>query len=201
MKKSKKSNIVIVLVVVLLALAVGYAAFSTNLTITGTAKTKTGNWDVEFTAASITPTTVSGNFGVNDEKSSTSFTPTNVTVNAVLQAPGDGANVTATITNAGKLNAVLKDFKVDGEGFAEEGTNVYKNGDIRVKVPVTTNGNIAAGASRNFVFSVEWDKNASDITTSQTANFTITFTYEQDGQVFNGVQSFDVVNNVVTTNN
>lgn len=198
MKKSKKSNIVIVLVVLLLALAVGYAAFSTNLTITGTAKTKTGNWDVEFTAASITPTTVSGKF---DENSSTSFTPTNVTVNAVLNAPGDGANVTATITNAGKLNAVLKDFKVEGEGFAEEGTNVYKNGDIRVKVPVTTNGNIAAGASRNFVFSVEWDKNASDITTSQTANFTITFTYEQDGQVFNGVQSFDVVNNVVTTNN
>lgn len=188
MKKSKKSNIVIVLVVLLLALAVGYAAFSTNLTITGTAKTKTGNWDVEFTAASITPTTVSGKF---DENSSTSFTPTNVTVNAVLNAPGDGANVTATITNAGKLDAVLKSFEVTGEGFAKEG-NVYKKGDIIVTVPDTTNGNIAAEASRNFVFSVEWDKKASDITTSQTANFTITFTYEQNGQVFNGVQSFSV---------
>ena len=48
MKKSKKSNIVIVLVVLLLALAVGYAAFSTELNITGTATTKTGNWDVRF---------------------------------------------------------------------------------------------------------------------------------------------------------
>lgn len=194
MKKSKKSNIVIVLVVLLLALAVGYAAFSSNLTITGTAKTKTNNWDVEFTAASITPTTVSGNFGVNDEKSSTSFTPTNVTVNAVLQAPGDGANVTATITNAGKLDAVLKSFNVTG--MTKDG-DVYKNGDIIVKLPDTKNGNIAAGQARNFVFSVEWDKNATDITTAQTASFVITFTYEQDGQVFNEVQSF----NVVTTNN
>ena len=194
MKKSKKSNIVIVLVVLLLALAVGYAAFSTELNITGTATTKSGNWDVKFTAASITPTAVNGKFDENDEKSSIGFTSTDVTVNAVLQAPGDGANVTATITNAGKLDAVLKSFNVTG--MTKDG-DVYKNGDIIVKLPDTTNGNIAAGQARNFVFSVEWDKNATEITTPQTASFVITFTYEQDGVVFNGVQSFDVV----TTNN
>lgn len=192
MKKSKKSNIVIVLVVLLLALAVGYAAFSTELKITGTAKTKTGNWDVKFTAASITPTAVNGKFDENDEKSSTEFTATDVTVNAVLQAPGDGANVTATITNAGKLDAVLKSFNVTG--MTEDG-DVYKNGDIIVKLPDTSNGNIAAGQARNFVFSVEWDKDATDITTPQTASFVITFTYEQDGVEFTGEQSFNVINN------
>lgn len=186
MKKSKKSNIVIVLVVLLLALAVGYAAFSTELNITGTAKTKTGNWDVKFTAAEITPTVVTGSF---DESSSAEFTSTDVTVNAVLQAPGDGANVTATITNAGKLDAVLKSFNVTG--MTKDG-DVYKNGDIIVKLPDTTNGNIAAGQARNFVFSVEWDKNATNITTAQTASFVITFTYEQGGTTFVGQQSFNV---------
>ena len=188
MKKNKKSNIVIVLVVLLLALAVGYAAFSTNLKITGTAKTKTGNWDVKFTAASITPTVITGTF---DEASSTSFTTTDVTVNAVLNAPGDGANVTATITNAGKLDAVLKSFSITEEGFTKEG-NVYKNGDIIVTLPDTTDGNIAAGKARDFIFSVEWNKNATDITTAQTANFVITFTYEQGGTTFVGQQSFNV---------
>ena len=188
MKKSKKSNIVIVLVVLLLALAVGYAAFSTELKITGTATTKSGNWDVKFTAAEITESTLAGDF--EDNTATVSEDKKTVEVAAYLQAPGDGANVTATITNAGKLDAVLKSFNVTG--MTKDG-DVYKNGDIIVKLPDTTNGNIAAGQARNFVFSVEWDKNAEDVTTAQTASFSITFTYEQDGQVFNGVQSFNVV--------
>ena len=196
MKKSKKSNIVIVLVVLLLALAVGYAAFSTELKITGTATTKSGNWNVYFDNATITESTLVGDF--DDNTATVSEDKKTVNVAAYLQAPGDGANVTATIKNAGKINAVLKSFEVKGDGFTKEGTtNVYKNGDIIVTVPDTTGGNIAAGQARNFVFSIEWNKDAKEVTTVQPASFEITFTYVQDGQVFNGVQSFDVV----TTNN
>ena len=184
----KKSNIVIVLVVLLLVLAVGYAAFSTNLTITGTAKTKTDNWKVRFTKAEI-ETALDGNF---TETSSVTCADTAVTVNAVLQAPGDGASVTATIANEGKLDAVLDKFVVEGNGFTKEGTNVYKNGDIRVTVPDTTDGNIAAGEARVFVFTVEWDAASTDTASDKTASFSITFTYEQNGAVFNEVQSFDL---------
>lgn len=194
MKKNKKSNIVIVLVVLLLALTIGYAAFSSELTITGTAKTKTGNWDVKFIKASISETTVAGEF---DEESSVGVTDNAVTVNAVLQAPGDGANVTATIKNAGKLDAKLTKFTVAGDGFVGNG-NTYTNGDIIVTVPNLANledGNIVASKSRDFIFSVEWNKNATNTTDPQTASFTITFTYEQDGTTFTGTQSFNISSN------
>ena len=194
MKKNKKSNIVIVLVVLLLALTIGYAAFSSELTITGTAKTKTGNWDVKFTKASISETTVDGDF---DEESSVGVTNNAVTVNAVLQAPGDGANVTATIKNDGKLDAKLTKFTVAGAGFVQNG-NTYTNGDIIVTVPNLAkleDGNIEASKSRDFIFSVEWNKNATNTTTEQTANFTITFTYEQGGTTFTGTQSFNISSN------
>ena len=48
MKKSKKSSAIIILIVLLLSIAIGYAAFSSNLTINGTA-IGTGSWDVKFT--------------------------------------------------------------------------------------------------------------------------------------------------------
>ena len=56
MAKSKKNYLVIVLVVALVSLAVGYAAFSQNLTISGTA-TGTTTWDVKFTDATMSDTT------------------------------------------------------------------------------------------------------------------------------------------------
>ena len=52
MKKSKKNSAIIVLIVLLLAIAIGYAAFSSTLTINGTA-TGTGSWDVKFTDTAL----------------------------------------------------------------------------------------------------------------------------------------------------
>ena len=186
MKKSKKSNIVIVLVVLLLALAVGYAAFSTNLTITGTATTKSGNWNVKFTKAEITQSTLAGTFEQNTANVTNDQT---VNVAAYLQAPGDGAKVTATIKNEGRINAKLTSLNVQQPTGA----------DITVTAPTLTadNENLAAGQSRDFVFSVKWNENSTDTASDKTANFSITFTYEQDGVEFTGEQSF----NVVTTNN
>ena len=188
MKKSKKSNIVIVLVVLLLVLAVGYAAFSTNLTITGTATTKTGNWDVRFTNANITQSELEGTFEEN--KAIVSADGKTVDVDAFLQAPGDGANVTATITNNGNLDALLQSFEVSG--MTQNG-NVYTDGDIIVTVPTVdaTNGNIPAKSTGEFKFSIEWDKDATNIETKE-ASFDITFTYVQGGVQFTGVQSFNV---------
>lgn len=54
MKKTKKNYLIIALIVILLTLAVGYAAFSGTLTISGTA-TANGTWDIHFANASVTP--------------------------------------------------------------------------------------------------------------------------------------------------
>ena len=47
MKKQKRNYLLVALIVILLAIAVGYAAFSANITISGTA-TASGTWDVKF---------------------------------------------------------------------------------------------------------------------------------------------------------
>ena len=182
MKKTKKNFVAIVLIVLLLALAVGYAAFSQTLPISGTANAS-GNWDIKFVADSetITNSIVEGTAANTAEVAGDGKSMT-VTVN--LATPGDGANITVDITNAGNVDAVVKDFTVTGDSFSESATNTYKNGPILVKVPTVADGDeLAAGETKTFTFSVEWDSNetASLGPDGKTATFTITFDYEQKG--------------------
>lgn len=194
MKKSNKKNYVaIVLIVLLLALAVGYAAFSQTLTITGTATAKAGTWDVKFTDATATNSIVSGT-----AENSATFTDNKVTVTVNLATPGDGATVTATIKNNGSVGAKLTGFNVTGLTATADET-VYKTGAIKLTLPtVTADGTdvIAAGNSKTFTFTVEWDSSVSEATvgtTGQTATFDITFTYDQAGinGSFSGTPSFN----------
>lgn len=193
MKKSKKNYVVIMLVVLLLALAVGYAAFSQALPINGTATAKSGKWDVKFTEATITNSIV---IGTDENVVTLAEDGKSITVTVNLATPGDGANIHTVITNGGELGAILATdgFTVTGTGFTKDG-NTYKNGAILVKVPDVTNEHtIAAGGTKTFDFSVEWDDTVTEISTEgQTATFTITFDYEQDGITgdFTGTQLFN----------
>lgn len=189
MKKSNKKNyIAIVLIVLLLALAVGYAAFSQTLTITGTATAQSGKWDVKFTDADATASIVSGT-AANSAVVTDSQTVT-VTVN--LATPGDGSNITATITNGGTLDAKLTGF--NATGLTKVSDTLYQTDAIKLTLPTVTDGDvIAAGDSKTFTFSVEWDDTKTVAETGQTATFDITFTYEQDGVTgtFTGTPSFN----------
>lgn len=193
MKKSNKKNYVaIVLIVLLLALAVGYAAFSSQLKITGTATAKAGTWDVKFTSANATKSIVEG----TDTNSATVTDDKTVTVTVNLATPGDGSTVTATITNNGSVGAKLTGFNVTGLTKVSE--TVYQTDAIKVTVPtVKQDGTdvIAAGASKTFTFTVEWDSAVSEATvgtTGKTGTFDIKFTYDQAGVgSFTGTQSFN----------
>ena len=182
MKKSKKNFVAIVLIVLLLALAVGYAAFSQTLPISGTANAS-GNWDIKFVdgTETITDSIVEGTTA-NTAEVAGDGKSMDVTVN--LATPGDGSNITVDITNAGNVDAVIKSFKVTGDGFSSSDNTTYKNGPILVKVPtVSTGDELATGATKTFTFSVEWDpsETASLGADGKTADFTITFEYEQKG--------------------
>lgn len=182
MKKSKKNFVAITLIVLLLVLAVGYAAFSQTLPISGTANAS-GNWDIKFVDGSekITNSIVAGTTA-NTAEVSGDGKSMDVTVN--LATPGDGANITVDITNAGNVDAVIKSFKVEGADFSTTDNLTYKNGPILVKVPtVATGDELAAGKTKTFTFSVEWDsaETKSLGPDGKTADFTITFEYEQKG--------------------
>lgn len=183
MKKSKKNYIAIVLVVLLLALAVGYAAFSSQLTISGTAKAN-GNWDVKFKAnsASATQSIVTGT-ATNTAEINSDGTAMTVTVN--LATPGDGSNISVVVENTGSLDAKLTGFNVTGDLTQVDTSNVYQKSAIKLTVPEMTEGEILTkGTSKTFIFSVEWDENVKTLTNAvngESATFTITFDYEQNG--------------------
>ena len=172
MKKRKKNFLLIALVIILVAIAVGYAAFSSTLTISGTA-TASGTWDIHFASGSVSKKTDGTEYGtaIVDPKDNKTLN-----VNVELTYPGDGCEVTANIKNNGTIPAKLTGFKLtDNNG------DTFSNDDIKIATPdMDTSGSeiIEAGKTCPFTFTIKWDKD-SQKTEEITANFKITFTYEQ----------------------
>lgn len=166
MKKSKKNYLIIALVVILLCLAIGYAAFSANLTINGTAK-GTGTWDVKFVSATINE---------DGHGNAPTVTDNTISVDVELGYPGDGCTVTANIQNAGNIPAKLTGFELTDDTGA-----TYTDTDVEILIPdIKKDGTevIAPGATCPVTFSVKWLTDSKATTVD--AKFKISFTYEQD---------------------
>ncbi len=160
----------------LIAIAIGYAAFTQNLTISGTANA-VGNWDVHFASASINDQSNEDakicSAKLNNDK-------TSVDVSVQLSYPGDGHTITTTIKNNGTIPAKLTGFTVKDKNTGTAISNDY----LEITTPtLTTDGTekIEAGQTCTFAFGVKWKTSApTDSTTvSETVEFTIEFNYEQ----------------------
>ena len=82
-------------------MTIGYAAFSTQLNISGTSSI-TSNWDVQITNITQgTPT------GTGENAVAPSYTVTTATMEANLYSPGDAMTYEITIQNKGTIDAVL----------------------------------------------------------------------------------------------
>lgn len=173
MKKSKKNSAIIVLIVLLLALAIGYAAFSSTLTINGTA-TGTGSWNVKFTEAKLLQSDGTTEDTTHGSATITTTTDASDTITATvnLAYPGDGVLLKAVVTNGGKTAAKLKGFTIKG---ADADLEVTQSGDgPTVDEPLAANGGTCTAT-----FLVKW-KTTSTATDLGTKKFTITYEYEQD---------------------
>lgn len=169
MKKSKKNYAIIVLIVLLLALAIGYAAFSSTLSINGTAE-GTGKWDVHFKSA-----TLKNSAGEADTThgtatiSTVTTTSDTITAEVNLAYPGDGVILEAVVENSGNMPAKLTNFKVEG---ADADLLITPAGPADNEVLAANGGTCTAQ------FAVKWaiDSEA----TSLNKTFTVTYEYEQD---------------------
>lgn len=108
--QSKTKNVLIaVLIVGLVSMTVAYAAFSTQLTISSSAKVAATKWEVKIT--DWTQVTVSNlNGGTSDAtvKASPSVTDASVTgIEVTFKKPGDAARFTFNIQNHGDIDAKL----------------------------------------------------------------------------------------------
>ena len=174
MKKSRKKFVVIILIILLLALAIGYSAFSATLTINGTVSS-TVEWDVIFTATSVTESTKGTSVISSDAKSITT------TINN-LGFPGDGCTVLATVTNNGTIPAKLTSFDVSTSGAD------FTSGDLILDTPTVPSETLQPGDTCTIEFVVKWAAN-SEKTELSGDSFTITYNYVQDTTEFTGTTS------------
>lgn len=179
MKNKKRNYVVIALVVLLLALAIGYAAFSDTLNVSGTANAK-GTFDMEFTDAKIEGDTAKG---IDVAKSTATISADKNTVNVVvadLAYPGAGTNVTVVAKNVGTVPAKLNDLTFTGVDDA----------DIEVTFPdgLAVGEVIEPQDTCTITFSVKW-KTTSDLATTKSINFSAALDYVQQADEFTGTPS------------
>ncbi|MBP3597128.1 MAG: hypothetical protein J6J60_07015 [Clostridia bacterium] len=120
-KKQKNQKIMVVAIALLLLISIGYAAISTNLTITGTANIAATSWNVHFENVTPIPGSVSGtNVTTVPSVSTNSITTTELTYNVTLEKPGDFYEFTVNVVNGGTINAkiaengIIKTMKIGG---------------------------------------------------------------------------------------
>ncbi len=196
MKKVNQKNkniIILLLLILLLILAVGYAAFSDILSVSGTANAK-GTFDLEFQNSEIVTAV-----GVNEEgtKAEISEDKNTLQVNvADLAYPGAGVEFSVDIVNVGSIPAQVN---------AVTPTNITGSEHIKIEgleVITTAHPIIEAGGKCNIHFTVEWPVTATDPLeeNGESTSFNLEIEYTQGtGKEFEGEPKHDDSNNGSTT--
>ena len=99
--KKKKNMIIGGLLALIFLMSVGYAAFATNLNISGTANTS--SWIIKIT--NIREKTHTG----GADTVNTSFTDLSASFSSTLTKPGDSVTYEVTVENQGNTDAILKE--------------------------------------------------------------------------------------------
>ena len=175
----KKSGILIVFLILILALAIGYAAFSDQLTISGTANAN-GKFDLEFTSDSKLVSSKGVDADGTKAVVSADKNKLEVTVKD-LSYPGAGAQFKAVIKNVGTVPAKVKDVKA---------TDITGKDCIKITgldAITTSHPVIDVNGTCEVDFTVEWDA-TKDLTNAEGDNvsFSLVVEYEQDTEAFSG---------------
>ena len=137
-KKSYRLIIIIAIIVGIVGITVGYAAFSSNLTINPSAEVNPSSttFNVDFSSSSssvatnpITPTlnvTATG-FSATNATIDNSTDPTISNLKATFTAPGQSATYTFYAYNAGEYIAYLNSITFTGSKSCTPGTNTTQS--------------------------------------------------------------------------
>ena len=167
MKDNKKFLQIFSIVALMLAvigISVGFAAMSTQLQITGTAKVVPAKWEVKFTGQTFSNNSTSASEGKTPSLTDTLFSNYEI----VLTKPGDKGTYTVNVKNNGDIDAKISTVSLgtasySGANAADEAlveSNVtynvtWSNGD-----PISVNDELAHGADRDIIVEVEYDSEA-----------------------------------------
>ncbi len=180
MKKTKKKYLIILLIVLLLGLAVGYAAFSDVLTITGTANAG-GDFDLEFITYQIDQTASQGIDLTNSTVTRSSDKDTLTVTVKDLAYPGAGALVHTVIKNVGTIPAKVTNVTTT----LPTGNAIKVNG---LDAITTGHPTIAPDGTCTLDFTVVWDPNVNTLSAAEESGvtFDLIIEYGQDTTPFAG---------------
>lgn len=170
MRKKSKNLLVLVVLLAIIGIAVGYAALSQTLTLTGTATVlSAADWKVHFNTADVTtaPKTVPASATV--ELDSTKLSGTF----AATLAPGEKAVYTVTVINEGRIGASL-------DSIADA---VQTKGNVTCTVtPDTQTTPIANNDTHEYVVTLQCANLETLANDTETQSFTVDFNYVQTAE-------------------
>ena len=196
MEKERGAKIIaiVALLIAVVGLTVGYAAYSSTLTINGTANVDPASWKVNFgykTGDSLTGTIK----GHATETTAPTLADTTISgFDVTLTAPGDSVTYNFLIKNSGTLNAKLANFTMGTLTCApnasssispEDATKLC--GELTYTLTYADDSTITTGTplnsndSKELKLKLEWPS-ASTLSVSDDVKVTIgetTFVYEQ----------------------
>ena len=145
-ERDKRTYLIIALCAILVVMGVGYAAFSSLLTINGTANIS-NSWCLGFdntmtntmqvTKGLSTGTTPTGSMSYSGTACGSNLQP-NSSLNAHFYQPGDEIEYTLTITNKSTVTAAIKSILVDNESVTSNTTKKKGNITYVVEMPDDT---------------------------------------------------------------
>ena len=145
---TQRNYIIMGLCAILVIMGVGYAAFQSQLKISGTSNISS-NFSVKITDIVVS----SKNGSAADVPGVTTHTDTTATFGTTLQSPGDSITYDITIENQGTIDAVLKTItKTDTNNSAilfetsgvVEGDELKSHETAKMQVTVTYNPNVTS---------------------------------------------------------
>lgn len=196
MEKERGAKVIaiVALLIAVVGLTVGYAAYSSTLTINGTANVDPASWKVNFgykTGNSLTGTIK----GHATETTAPTLADTTISgFDVTLKAPGDSVTYNFLIKNSGTLNAKLANFTMGTLTCApnasssispEDATKLC--GELKYTLTYADDSTITTGTplnsndSKELKLKLEWPS-ASTLSVSDDVKVTIgetTFVYEQ----------------------
>lgn len=110
MNKSQKGWMIVGLCLIVVFMAIGYASFSTNLTINGSS-TITSSWDIRITDIKVKVFTG----GASKAEEPAVINNTTATFKTNLVSPGDSMTYEVTVANEGNIAARLNQLTINDE--------------------------------------------------------------------------------------
>ena len=146
LKSDRKNYVIMALCAILLVMSIGYAAFSSLLTINGTASvsdsfcvgfdnTKTNTYAP--TAGITNGTLPTGSMTYSGTACSTNYQP-NSSLSATFKQPGDKIEYTLTIVNKSTFTVAIESILVENQNVTSNTTITKGNIKYIVEMPLTT---------------------------------------------------------------